>query len=441
MSDPRSVVLVTVDSLRADYCGFMGSDRGLTPNLDRHAEAGLVFTNAVTPGPSTLDALPGIFTGEDLVASGADEGVRERLNHHLRARETLPERFVEMGYETAAFTANPWTSRQFGFDRGFDHFEDFLDETGEGRTDDGEGETVDGLLPLPIRLLRRWGGESSMFQAWGSFYDDVLAWTEQAEGPYFLWLFLVDVHMPYLPVPGARSQPRPLTYGANLWLYLTGHESGLLERAARGPLVRAYEDTIRYTDDLFGSFVADLEADDPAIVFHADHGEAFGEAGFYAFHELTAQHTRELRATDGIDHPTLWDLLSPAAVANVPMTYPASEMDGRLVAGMMAPEIDASATYPPDLAEAVRERVPDYEPGLSWEEYHGDVDRLTADLEPLVRARRDLQQWLMETVDDWRLFFTVFTAPDRLQHLCWDEETLLSHYGLIDVCTCVGHQI
>jgi len=286
MTDDRSVVLVTVDSLRADYCGFMGSERGLTPNLDRHAAEGLVFENAVTPGPSTLDAMPGIFTGVDLVDS--DEGdLQDRLQHHMRAHTSLPERFADAGYETAAFTANPWTSRQFGFDAGFDHFEDFLD----GPADDGaprdeagadqEAADDEGESTLsPLGLVRRWAGESSMFQAWGSFADDAIAWAEDADEPYFLWLFLVDVHMPYLPVSGVRSQTRPETYAANLWLYLNGHEAGPLESLARPRLVSAYEDTIRYTDDLYERFVAEL-ADDPLVAFHADHGEAFGEGGVY----------------------------------------------------------------------------------------------------------------------------------------------------------------
>ena len=296
MTDDRNVVLVTVDSLRADYCGFMGSERGLTPNMDRHAEAGLVFENAVTPGPSTLDAMPGIFTGVD-VGDDDDGSTRDRIRHHLRVHGTLPERFADAGYETAAFSANPWTSRQFGFDRGFDRFEDFLESAdsdaadasdgsptdapgSESSADDTAGEDSTESSLSPLALVRRWTGESSMFQSWGSFVDDAVAWANDADDPYFLWLFLVDVHMPYLPVEGARSQSRPETYAANLWLYLNGHEAGPLESLARPRLLRAYADTVRYTDDLFERFVGDLPGD-PLVAVHADHGESFGEDGVY----------------------------------------------------------------------------------------------------------------------------------------------------------------
>jgi arylsulfatase A-like enzyme len=292
MPENRNVVLLTIDSLRADYCGFMGDDRALTPNMDQHAADGLVFSNAVTTGPSTLDALPGIFTGQDIPDGDGD--IPDRHRHHLRTRGSIPELFAAAGYETAAFTANPWTSRRYGYDTGFDHFEDFFDgpsdptgdsghsgeQTGSESGDDQEDSDDDGL-PGPVRLVRRWAGESSMFQAWGSFYDDVVAWTEQAEKPYFLWLFLVDVHMPYLPVSGFRSQTRPETYAANLWLYLTGHGTGVFESVFRPRLRRAYEDTIRYTDDLFGDFTVELAGDDPVFVVHSDHGESFGEDGVY----------------------------------------------------------------------------------------------------------------------------------------------------------------
>jgi arylsulfatase A-like enzyme len=273
MTDKPNLVLLTIDSLRADHCGFMGDDRGLTPNMDRLAEDGLVFERAISPGPSTLDALPGTFTGVDLAASEAD--TRDLCRHHLRATDPIPERLSRLGYETGGFTANPWTSRYFGFDRGFDHFEDFMAEA------DGEGDTGDGSrLAYGLRLLKNWSREAGMVASWDSFYDEVVEWTESAGEPYFCWVFLVDVHMPYLPVPEFRSQSRLGTYASNLWLYLTGHDPDVFEGVASDRLRSAYEDTIRYTDDRLGQFVEDV-GEETTVVVHADHGEAFGERGVY----------------------------------------------------------------------------------------------------------------------------------------------------------------
>lgn len=156
-----------------------------------------------------------------------------------------------------------------------------------------------------------------------------------------------------------------------------------------------------------------------------------GKHGIYGFRQLTSDYGQRMNTSDDVRRPELWDLLSPAVVANVPMTYPASPIDGKMVTGMTTPTRDEGFTWPPDLADDVRDRVPDYRIGLQWGEYAGRTDEFLDDLDSLVEARRSLMRLLMET-DDWRLFYFVYTAPDRLQHLVWDDETLLDHYRVLD---------
>ena len=129
--------------------------------------------------------------------------------------------------------------------------------------------------------------------------------------------------------------------------------------------------------------------------------------------------------------PALWDLLSPAVVGNVPMTNPAREIDGELVTGMMTPTLDERATHPAELAAEIRETIPEYRIGLQWSDYDGRTEELIADLESAVEARRALLDRLLQR-EDWRLGFFVFTAPDRLQHLVWDEDRILDHYRTLD---------
>lgn len=281
MAEQRDVILVTVDSLRADHCGFMGYEEDVTPTLDSVATEGLVFENAVSPAGTTSGSVPAFFTGEhpiDREWFSTDTDKRTWIREHLAARDTLPERMARRGYDTAAFTANPWTSRYFGFDRGFDQFEDFMDE------DVASGFVEKGLkrrstaFSLLSQMLNWWQGQD-MFMAWEAFYDDVVAWLERAESPYFLWLFLVDVHMPYLPGDGYRSQSRLSTYPANVGLF-TGRSPEVGSRLHE-TLVQAYDDTIRYTDAFVEQLFDDLGDEDPLTVFHADHGEEFGEHGTY----------------------------------------------------------------------------------------------------------------------------------------------------------------
>ena len=154
--------------------------------------------------------------------------------------------------------------------------------------------------------------------------------------------------------------------------------------------------------------------------------------GIYGFQKLSSDHTHRMHLNTDMRQPELWDVLSPAVVGNVPMTYPASEIDGDLVTGMMTPDLDGTFTHPPELSAEIRARIPDYQVGLDWSEYEGRKREFARALSGLVDARRDLMRLLMERANDWRLFFFVYTAPDRLQHLVWDDEVLLDHYRKLD---------
>lgn len=153
--------------------------------------------------------------------------------------------------------------------------------------------------------------------------------------------------------------------------------------------------------------------------------------GIYAFQRLESDYTHRMYTSDDRTQPALWDLLSPAVVGNVPMTFPASELNGTMVSGMMSPRIDDRSTHPSTLADEINDRIPDYEIGLNWQQYSGAETAFRNDLDSLVNARRMLMNRLMET-DDWRLFFFVYTAPDRFQHLIWDDDAILEHYKQFD---------
>lgn len=153
--------------------------------------------------------------------------------------------------------------------------------------------------------------------------------------------------------------------------------------------------------------------------------------GSYGFRQLQPDYTHRMNTSDDISAATLWDRLAPAVVANVPMTYPAQPVDGELVTGMMTPRFDERATHPPELAADVLSEIPDYEISLDWNEYQDRPEELITDLTAVLGARRELMRKLMER-EDWQLFFFVYTAPDRLQHLVWDEDRILDHYQLVD---------
>ncbi|SMO53817.1 alkaline phosphatase family protein [Halorubrum cibi] len=157
--------------------------------------------------------------------------------------------------------------------------------------------------------------------------------------------------------------------------------------------------------------------------------------GLYEFMKLDADYSQRPYNREDLRQPPLWDLLSPAVVANVPMTYPAGGVgeDGTMVAGMMTPAPDADGfTQPPELGDEIVDRIPGYRVGLKWHRYGDDRrDEFLEDFAALFEGRRELLRSLMER-EDWRLFFFTFTAPDRLQHLIWDEDVISDHYRDLD---------
>lgn len=281
----RSVVLVTIDSLRADHCGFMGYNRETTPKLDELAKNGLVFDNAIAPGTRTPESLPVMHTGQYPVSRGpiSDMSDMQRLiGTHMDVRETLAERFSRRGYATAAFSPNPWTSRHFGFDAGFDYFVDFLDEDHGSRFFERILEGKGSKQITAIRLLLSWIQRENTFKPWESFYDRVIDWVRQQERPFFLWLFLLDPHFPYLSNTTTRSQSVWANLHSNLQLYLQSQTSPYSEKT-HNRLVRGYDDAIRYTDKCIERLHTDI-GDAADIIVTADHGEGFGEHGAYGHH-------------------------------------------------------------------------------------------------------------------------------------------------------------
>ena len=153
--------------------------------------------------------------------------------------------------------------------------------------------------------------------------------------------------------------------------------------------------------------------------------------GVYCFRRLLPEYRHRLNTSANVDRSELWDMVSPSIVANVPMTYPATAIDGTAVTGMLTPELNDRFTYPPAFGEELRERIPDYRIGLDWNEYRDRPAEFRPAFASLFDARRRLMDLLMER-EDWRLFFFVYTEPDRLQHLLWDETVLLDFYTDLD---------
>jgi choline-sulfatase len=237
-----NVVLVTLDTTRADRMGFLGSTRGLTPNLDALARESTVFTRAYAQAPITTVSHATILTGTFPPA----HRVNDFGNALPASVPYLPDLFRQQGYRTGAFVGSlildPRTGTAPGFDRGFDVYDAGyrLRRPGEDR----------------YRTLERRGDEVlTQALAWASGQGPSGPQGPQARQPFFLWVHFFDPHDPYDP-PG-----------------------DLKRRFASAP----YDGEIAWIDQLMGRLLTELKSkapsDQPVIVVAADHGEALGEHG------------------------------------------------------------------------------------------------------------------------------------------------------------------
>ena len=283
----RNIVLVTMDSLRADHCSFMGYERETTPTLDRMADEGVVFENAIASGVPTIASMTSVMTGAFSLAS-PEIGLNDEQREQVTSRQTLAETLSEAGYATGAVSPNPPASSYFGFDGGFDWFEDFL------HGDRGVAERLwnrvfrrsieGGGAATYLRLARNLVSREETLRPWDDYYDRILEWCDRAPEPYFLWVLLLDPHHPWLPPAESRrwsSRGDVVRSFGQYWRMLNAGWEPEFGPEEHRRFLDLYDDSIRHADRFLARLRRDLADDDPVYVVHADHGEEFGEHGRY----------------------------------------------------------------------------------------------------------------------------------------------------------------
>jgi arylsulfatase A-like enzyme/Flp pilus assembly protein TadD len=221
-----NVLLVTIDTLRADRLGCYGYRAAATPVLDALAARGVRFTTAVAHAPLTAPSHASILTG--LLPLG--HGVRDNGSFVLPpSPPTLAEVFRDAGYRTAAFVSGFPLDHRFGFARGFEAYDDRMERGRDSRR-----------APYVERTAT---------EVTGAAVD----WVRTARPPWFVWVHYFDPHAPYEP-PG-----------------------DLAERFASSP----YDGEIAFVDRQLGRLLTATEAGPPRafVLVTSDHGESLGEHG------------------------------------------------------------------------------------------------------------------------------------------------------------------
>lgn len=285
---PPNVLLVSLDTLRADRLGAYGSTAGLTPNLDRFADQAVVFDHAVAPSNETLFSHAALLSGRHVSELAPVTYAFE----YPQDVPTLPGVAKLYGVDSAAFVGGGHLNPAFGLGRDFDEWNNVME--------------------------------------WGSLYHSVppaLAWLEgrSSAAPFLMLVHGYDCHNRYLkPTPWGYSSADPQVDEAGQTViqrvggttrvvqgsyYEAGTFDGLFDRdrlriwddearsaaalrpgleldeAQLGLIPDAYDGAVRYADAWFGELMAGLEEqgrlDDTIVVVFADHGELLGEEGLY----------------------------------------------------------------------------------------------------------------------------------------------------------------
>ncbi|HKU40511.1 MAG TPA: sulfatase [Polyangiales bacterium] len=271
---PWNVLLISLDTLRADRLGVYGNPHELSPNLDRFASQGTTFLQAYAQYPNTYGSHAALFTG----MYPGQIGMVGSKSHALPPRQaTLASELAARGYVTVAFTEDAYVGSAYGFDRGFDRYHDGA-------------------------------ASQEKLQGYGATtFQRATDWLKQRPAqPFFMFLHTYDVHTPYAPSQEARDELAALR----------GNYSGQVGNEFAGLATIAYNiRRLQYSrediqhiewlydaevwalDKLVGQLFATLRElgvlDTTLIAIVSDHGEEFSEHGYLAHGETL--HEQALR--------------------------------------------------------------------------------------------------------------------------------------------------
>ncbi|MFH1842235.1 MAG: sulfatase, partial [bacterium] len=244
-SDKPNILILTLDTTRADYLGCYGSTLGATPHLDQLASGGVRFAEARCQVPITLPSHVSLFTGTYPMQHGVHQHADRFADESI---VTLAEILQHEGYATGAILAARVLDERFGLARGFDHYDDDIGFYSDGRPADMR--RAGAVVKQAKLVFQEWFGSGS---------------TSGSRAPWFCWTHFYDPHIGYDP-------PSPF-------------DSGFADDP--------YAGEVAYMDDEIGKLLAWLrqrgELENTLVVAVADHGESLGQHGIHGHTEYVYQ--------------------------------------------------------------------------------------------------------------------------------------------------------
>ena len=281
-----NVVLITIDSLRADHMGCYGYLKDTTPFIDSYINRSTLYKKAYANGPNTPNSFSSIICSRYILES---EGF------------TLPKRWKSIaqllkkdGYNTYGYIAgNSWVSEFFGYDRGFDEFNSYLDHSYRYE-DKLIGKKIKNIYKRKDRkrnkvlklldefLLNNYVLRKKSLDEY--FYNDVIEKIKNIEPPYFLWVHFMDVHYPYCP---KREYQKELSKSMNSlkqqYLNLIVRLNRDTNKKRIDDIISLYDATILQVDKKVEHIINSIKKpENDLIIVTSDHGECFKEHGNFS---------------------------------------------------------------------------------------------------------------------------------------------------------------
>jgi arylsulfatase A-like enzyme len=415
LSAVPNVLLLVLDTVRAQDLSLYGYTRPTTPNLDTRARAGVTFDRVVAPAPWTLPSHASLFSGRfhpDVIWKQPVPWTHP----------TLAEILAKHGYVTGGFVANLYYGIEyFDLNRGFHHYEDYPLSWRVITQASWASRYLAGRVRTVFKLQEREFVRKTAADVNQGFLD----WASRTEGlPFFAFLNYIDAHDPYYPPepfdrrfaePGVRARHR---------LGRTGHRyTGEEVRALRN----SYDGAIAYIDQEVESLLEELEQrgvlDNTIVIITSDHGEEFAEHGVMGhsmslyfpslyvplvivFPSRVPENTRVDQSVGLLDIPaTILDLIG---------MDPAGYVPGSSLARFWDPDTDST----PESAVILSESLPkqDFTPPLSYPIHHGLMRSLIVDNLHYIQDGRGREELFDVAADPWE-YSNLTMSADHLPQL------------------------
>lgn len=275
-----NLLIVTLDTTRADHMSAYGYERPTSPHFDALAAQGALFEAAIAPiavtGPSHTSLMTGSGTWDhDTLLNGIPMP---------RDRQTLAQSLRAQGYSTGAFVSAYVLDGKYGFSQGFEVYDDdFSALPGWERLLPGRVQAAARRRMSPNQVLERRGDLT---------VDQAISWLEKQQGPWMLWVHLFDAHGPYTPPPPYDTlyyagDPRDPAHDS---MAQVQNVAPYLERSLEGVrdvdwVVAQYDAEITFADAQLGRLLDAVgPGEDTLVLISADHGESLGEHGVWFNH-------------------------------------------------------------------------------------------------------------------------------------------------------------